>query len=418
MTLPAVIVVSEGSASTAVVGGLTVVNRHILLLYGLGVRNFYLVGATRGIRIDRFDRIPEDAVLHGVPCPDAHLAAGVRSLPVEAEDILLIRGDCVIDPRLPAALLEKEQPHWLRLPTGETEALPAAARLSPELRRIWANAGRAAWLRNSPELIPDALDAYSPSHRGRVPFYVLKISSRETADAATRHLIRHAQKTVLDLPARLLDPLFENILVFRLCRTRITPNQITLFTAVLGVFIAGLFLNGFLRIGSLLAYAVEVLDGVDGKLARTKLQFSRLGEMEHILDFFMEQAWYLCITLFLYSSTGSRWVLAIGLGLMACDLTDSLLYYLIHVRLGRELDELTKFDRGFRLIAGRRNIYLWMFIFGFWTGYPVQSLAAAFFWALVTIGIHGFRVADHVRRRNVTGSMKQVDSPAGGSAEH
>ncbi len=74
--------------------------------------------------------------------------------------------------------------------------------------------------------------------------------------------------------------------------------------------------NGYFRLGSLLAYAVEVLDGVDGKLARTRLQFSRLGEMEHVFDFFMEQAWYLCITLSLYAGTGNQKLLWVGIGLM------------------------------------------------------------------------------------------------------
>src|SRR5216683_2289696 len=41
---------------------------------------------------------------------------------------------------------------------------------------------------------------------------------------------RAAQKCALDLPALLLDPVFENRLVFWLRNTRITPNQVTVFT--------------------------------------------------------------------------------------------------------------------------------------------------------------------------------------------
>ena len=119
---------------------------------------------------------------------------------------------------------------------------------------------------------------------------------------------------------------------------------------------------------------MEVLDGVDGKLARTKLQTSRLGELEHVLDFFMEHAWYLTITSFLVTSTNDTQWWWVGGGLMVSDLLDNLLYYAGHVWFGKQLDELGPFDRGFRLIAGRRNIYAWMWLFGFWAGLPTSCL--------------------------------------------
>ena len=196
------------------------------------------------------------------------------------------------------------------------------------------------------------------------------------ADAAdaTWTVVEAAQKRALDLPALLLHPMFENPLVLWLCNTSITPNHVTLFTAFLGALIAALFLNGWLRLGILLAYGVAILDGVDGKLARTTLRTSRLGEVEHVLDFFVEHAWYLTLTLFFVSQTGDSSVWWMGGGLMAGDLLDKLLYMTGHLTLGKQLDELGPFDRQFRLIAGRRNIYLWMFILGFWGGLPLQAL--------------------------------------------
>ena len=398
MAIPAVILIPDKPATKVVVGGLHPVNRHIIELYGLGIRKFYLVGAVRTLSMDRFCRVPEDASIHKVDCPNEKTAENVQSLGVPSEDILLVRGDCLVDPRLAAELLRRKDCPWLRIPAEDGETLPAMARLSRRLLTRWANSGLTGWLKNSPELIPDSVDNYSPSHRGRVPFYLLQITTPETAEAATRTLIRNAQKKVLDIPALVLDPIFENRLVNMLCPTRITPNQITLFTAGLGIFIAFLFFHGYFRLGSLLAYAVEVLDGVDGKLARTRLQFSRLGEMEHVFDFFMEQAWYLCITLSLYTGTGNQKLLWVGIGLMACDLIDSLCYYLIHVRLGKELDELGGFDRAFRLVGGRRNIYMWMFLFGSWAGYPAHTFVAVFVWAAITVGVHGSRVIYHLNR--------------------
>ena len=145
--------------------------------------------------------------------------------------------------------------------------------------------------------------------------------------------------------------MFENRLVFWLCNTRITPNQVTVFTGILGACVAFLFLHGWLRLGITLTYAVAVLDGVDGKLARTKLQTSRLGEFEHVLDFFVEHAWYLTITSFLVTSTHDAQWWWIGGGLMVSDLLDNLLYYAGHVWLGNNSMNWA-FDRGFRFIAG------------------------------------------------------------------
>ena len=313
-------------------------------------------------------------------------------------EMLFVRADCLVDPRLFAALLARTSPHWLPAPLATAGTLPAAARLSHAQLDTWATAGLEQWLQSSPVLTPEMLDDYSPAHRGPVPFYVHTVTTPQEAEVATRTLIRAAQKRALDLPALLLDPVFENRLVFWLCNTRITPNQVTAFTGILGACIAFLFLHGWLRLGITLAYAVAVLDGVDGKLARTKLQTSRLGELEHVLDFFVEHAWYLTITSFLVTSTNDAQWWWVGGGLMVSDVLDNLLYYAGHVWLGKQLDELGSFDRGFRLIAGRRNIYAWMWMFGFWAGLPTHVFVAAMAWAVITVGVHSVRLAYHVRR--------------------
>jgi len=158
--------------------------------------------------------------------------------------VLFVRGDCLVDPRLLAELLTRISPHYLPAPQATAGTLPAAARLSHAQLDTWATAGLDQWLQSSPVLKPERLDDYSPSHRGSVPFYVRTVTTREEAEVATRTLIRAAQKRALDLPALLLDPIFENRFVFWLCNTRITPNQVTVFTGILGAYIALLFLHG------------------------------------------------------------------------------------------------------------------------------------------------------------------------------
>lgn len=401
MTMPAVILCADTSVAHLPVGGIPLATRHIKELYKRGVRVFYLYGLTALPRAMQRVRLPDDAVLHIVAPDSGNLPQQLQHLLRASDEVLLVRGDCLIDPRFFAELLTRTLPHWLPVPGEALQTLPAAARLSRAQLDLWATTGLAQWLHGSPELLPAALDDYSPTHRGPMPFYVQVVTTAAEAEAATHTLIRASQKHALDLPALLLHPLFENRLVFWLCHTRITPNQVTLLTTCLGAGIAALFLHGWLRLGILLAHVVAVLDGVDGKLARTKLQTSRLGEFEHVLDFFVEHAWYLTITIFLVTSTQDGQLWWIGGGLMLSDLLDNLVYGLGQRLFHKQLDELSVFDYRFRLIAGRRNIYAWMLCCGFWAGLPVPTFVAVLSWALITLGIHAVRLLYHVRQRLV-----------------
>ena len=147
MALPAVIRIPDGPAAEVLVGGLQLVNRHIIELYRLGVRDFYLIGNTKNIRTDRFHRVPGDVVLHTAPGQNEHIANKIQSLPIQWEDILLVRGDCLIDPRLSAELLRSIDYLWLRIPVVDLETLPAMARLSRRLLIRWTDSGLTEWLK-------------------------------------------------------------------------------------------------------------------------------------------------------------------------------------------------------------------------------------------------------------------------------
>ena len=114
-------------------------------------------------------------------------------------------------------------------------------------------------------------------------------------------LLRDAtQSGVLDFPALVHAPI-EKWLVSHLCRTTITPNQITLGTGVLGLSVTVLYALGYLWVGALLALIVGVLDGVDGKLARLKVQTTRLGKGEHVLDYCIEMSWWAALAYYFHA---------------------------------------------------------------------------------------------------------------------
>ncbi len=416
MMLPAVISRTSPSSIADRIGGLPLVVRHLRELHKLGVNTFYLDGVTNDAASLR-EGLPRDATLHVLPSDPQQRAQQLYQLAETSEAILFLRGDWLIDPRLLAMLIGAGSPIWLPAPAEPaSQTFMLAARLSPELTRQWTQADALSWLPQVPTLNVSALDTYLPSHRGNKPFYMQAVTTPEEGVAATRTLIRAAQKHTLDLPAQLLHPIFEDRLVLWLCNTPITPNHVTLFTALLGGCIALLFLNGTLGWGVLLAYLVAILDGVDGKLARTTLQTSRLGKVEHVIDFFVEQSWYFCLTLYFVSHAGQPLIGQVNMGwigglLMASDVFDKLLYMWGHKAFGKQLDELGPFERRFRLIGGRRNVYLWFFMFGFWFDNPAPVFIAASLWALCTVLVHGARFLHHLRHRDPRGvTLSQASS--------
>jgi phosphatidylglycerophosphate synthase len=312
----------------------------------------------------------------------AALVAAVDELPSES---LAMSADRLVDLRVLRALLRRATTTFASVDGSASE--PVAWIHAAELRRhgekIAAHAQR----------LPLAtLDLYNPELRGTVAPYVIRCSSPDERRVAWHVLLDHVQKRALDLPGQYFDTPFENFLVRRFAPTDISPNQITLATLIMAGGVAVLFLRGWLCVGVLLALVVGVLDGVDGKLARLKLATSKLGEFEHVGDFFYENAWYLTLAWHLHAVTQRPRLWYAGVGLVACDLIDSLLYLVLQRHTGKMLDELTTFDRRFRAIAGRRNVYVMIFVAGFFSGYPTQAFSCAVAWAAVTVAVHASRV--------------------------
>ena len=94
----------------------------------------------------------------------------------------------------------------------------------------------------------------------------------------------------------------ENFLISRLCRTAITPNQLTLITNVVAWGATFLFASGHLGWGTIVALAVGILDGLDGKQARVKVETSKIGKLEHWFDAFFEHSWWIAIAYYLQTS--------------------------------------------------------------------------------------------------------------------
>jgi phosphatidylglycerophosphate synthase len=101
-----------------------------------------------------------------------------------------------------------------------------------------------------------------------------------------------------------------------LVRTPITPNQITLFAAVLGVVGCALIATGryaWVVAGLALEQLQSILDGCDGELARVRFQQSKLGAW---LDTFVDDVLNVLLTVSvgvgLWQAGAGEWALAVG----------------------------------------------------------------------------------------------------------
>src|SRR3984893_2795539 len=224
--------------------------------------------------------------------------------PKSAQFLLLVRGDAVFDIRL-LRLLSTQ---------GSTSALVDSA-IPPELQSLVASAPntsrgkfcgavlfRYEWAASQSgsfdEVIANGLAQRTVAALdvAEQPLYYVTMRRETRAfwvhapppaykKAAERVLLDSIQKGTQDIPALVHAPI-ENFLVSHLCKTSITPNRLTIFCNIVGWITTILFATGQLSWGIALALIVGVLDGLDGKQARRKVQTKKGGKLDHWFDAF------------------------------------------------------------------------------------------------------------------------------------
>ena len=237
---------------------------------------------------------------------------------------------------------------------------------------------------------PAEQEAYVPDMRRSVRPIFFPAPLPENRPLAERLLRDTTQKGVLDFPALLHAPI-EKWIVSHLCRTSITPNQVTLATAVLGIGVTLLYAFGYLWVGALLALVVGIMDGVDGKLARLKVQTTKIGRGEHALDYGIEMSWWAALAYHFHFSGQVRYAYAIWLAFVVFDVLDRLAKWSVERKLARSLDDVSRFDRMVRYVSGRRNIYTWLFAFCLLIGQPAFGFALLCGWGIASAAVHILR---------------------------
>src|SRR5207247_177705 len=204
---------------------------------------------------------------------------------------------------------------------------------------------------------------------------------------AERAILDAAQKGTLDLPAYFHAPI-ETGIISLLCKTRITPNQITIAGFIIGCGATAAFALGRVGLGILAALIFGIVDGLDGKQSRVKIETTERGKWEHHLDYLIENSWWATIAFHLWRSGQFPNVFYFLALLVGSHLLDEFAKRRAKMAKGRLLDDITPFDRAFRLIAARRNVYVWMLACGFLLGALPQTYAVICGWAAFSAAVH------------------------------
>jgi phosphatidylglycerophosphate synthase len=206
------------------------------------------------------------------------------------------------------------------------------------------------------------------------------------------------EKGASDFLAYYIHQPVENKLVSYLMNTRVTPNQVTVATNIVAYTVTFLYLIGWLLEGSILSFIVGIMDGIDGKLARAKDMSTNLGKLEHAFDLLYEFSWIIALSLILTQTTGSSMPLLYGLSSVVIISFYRMVYDTFGRAVGMSLDNYASFERVFRRVAGRRNLYNIHILAFILLSKPELCLTTITAHAMITAIIYTIRVGYHLNK--------------------
>jgi phosphatidylglycerophosphate synthase len=321
--------------------------------------------------------------------------------------LLVLPADSVFDARLlrvligqesPAALVDSgmRRPHLQALIASALDTARGKLCGPAVLTHKWAsaqnslleNALRIGLERDTLAAIDvSAQPLYYVSMRRKLRPFWFPMPSPANRKFARRVLFDSIQKGTLDIPAWFHVPI-ETFLISRLCNTPITPNQLTLFCNLVAWVVTLLFATGQLGWGLALALIVGVLDGLDGKQARLKVETTQTGRIEHWFDAVFEMSWWIALAWHFQTSGRLHNAFIYLLLLLVAEGVDGLAKASVYFTTGKIIDELGAFERFVRLVGGRRNVYIWILTIGFLFDAPAKAFITMAWLQVATAIVH------------------------------
>ncbi len=397
------ILIADAPEALVKLCGVNLLERLLRILQRLGFRRALLFSTTPeiiGAEVAKRSWAREKVVVHVVSGATGPFTPQLVSEQSQSERFLIVPANVYCDARLLAALCTKDSsaalvdsnpPEFarslIRNPCGPVlvtkDFLSAFSPAVPFFQQLKERIDN----RNIDIVDAASEDDYIFGMRRRVRPFCFPSPAEQNRRLAERIILDSAQKGTLDLPAYVHAPI-ETRIISLLCKTRITPNQITIAGLVIGLSATAAFAIGHVGLGILAALIFGIVDGLDGKQSRVKIETTERGKWEHHLDYLIENSWWVVIAFHLWrSGQFPNAFYFLGL-LIASHLLDEFAKRRVKIARGRLLDDVMPFDRAFRLIAARRNVYVWILACGFLLGAFPQSYAIICGWAAISAAIH------------------------------
>lgn len=231
---------------------------------------------------------------------------------------------------------------------------------------------------------------YLGSQRRELRPYWFPALDPKLAQVATETILDASKKDSMDFPALMHAPI-EIFLIRHLCKLPISPNQISILCNVVAYTATFLFAQGLLAWGVIVALVVGIIDELDGKQARVKLEETPVGELEHTFDYLYELSWWVSLAYYLTSSGELNNAYLFFLLMFGSDILSKLCRLSVLTVTGLTLDVISPIDRQLRLVTGRRNIYIWLFAIGLITSSGAQAYMGICLWAAASAVAHTLR---------------------------
>jgi phosphatidylglycerophosphate synthase len=413
------ILVADAPEALVELCGVNLLERFLRILQRLGFRRAIVLSTTPeivGAEVAKRSWAREKIIVHVVSHATGPVTPQLVLVQDQSERFLIVPANTYCDARLlvtlctkdsSAALVDSNPPEFarslIRDPCGPAlvtkDFLSAFSPTMPFFEQLKAR------IDNRQIDIVDVAeqDDYIVSMRRRVRPFCFPVPAEQNRRLVERVILDSAQKGTLDLPAYLHAPI-ETRIISLLCKTRITPNQITIAGFIIGCSATAAFVVGRVGVGILAALIFGIVDGLDGKQSRVKIETTERGKWEHHLDYVIENSWWAAIAFHLWRSGQFPNVFYFLALLIGSHLLDEFAKRRAKMATGRLLDDVAPFDRVFRLIAARRNVYVWILACGFLLNALPQSYAVICGWAAFSAAIHLVRsiwICDGAVRRFV-----------------
>ncbi len=328
------------------------------------------------------------------------LGTRLREALAQGPDLLVLDGSAVIDPRLMGHLLSRGQPGVVLGGEGAERAAALclrpehAAAVPPDAASVLEVADALLAAGALPQLDLDGMGLFVKNLRREVQPWLFTVPDDASRRARERWMFWQNYKGSTDALTRWVYPPIVWPLVRLSARFRVHPNWITLVSVVLAFACVPYFAAGEFLVGFLMAYAMTILDSVDGKVARLTLTDSAIGNvMDHGLDIVHPPLWYLAWAWGLGARSVEDPAMLAALWLLGFYVADRIVLGIAKARFRRGLHAMTSLDGAVRTWIARRNINMVILCVALLVGEGTAGMVACAAWQGLTLAWHTARTA-------------------------